>query len=53
MGRANIESVTAYVSPDTKNLLAQWAKEEKRSVSFLIAQLIEDAVKNRQQEATP
>ncbi len=42
------ESVQTYVSPEIKKKLEEWAKEEQRSISFLVAKLITDAVETRE-----
>lgn len=38
------ENLTVYLEPELKEKLAQWAKEEKRSMAFLAAAAIEKAV---------
>lgn len=38
------EAVTVYLEPELKEKLAQWAKEEKRSMAFLAAEAIERAI---------
>ena len=42
------ESVTTYIPADVKEKLVKWAKEEDRSVSYLVARLIVEAVKERE-----
>jgi predicted transcriptional regulator len=38
------ESLTVYLSPEVKAKLAEWAKQDQRSMSFLAAKLITEAV---------
>lgn len=38
------ESLTVYLSPEVKVKLAEWAKQEQRSMSFLAAKLITEAI---------
>ena len=42
------ESVTTYIPADVKEKLVKWAKEEDRSVSYLVARLIAEAVEERE-----
>ncbi len=44
MSSSRGESVTTYVPPEIKRKLEAWAKKEQRSISFLVAQLIINAV---------
>jgi len=45
------ESVQTYVPKKTKQKLEDWAKEEQRSISFLVAQIIEKAIAERAAKA--
>jgi predicted transcriptional regulator len=45
MSSSRGEAVTTYVPPEIKRKLEAWAKKEQRSISFLVAQLIVNAVK--------
>ena len=47
------ESVTTYIPADVKEKLVQWAKEEDRSVSYLVAKLIVEAVEEREKGQSP
>lgn len=49
------ESVQTYVPPEIKRKLEKWAEEEQRSISFLVAQILTDAIAARenQQNGTP
>ncbi len=42
--------VTAYISPEMKKELEEWADEEERSMSWLVAKLIEEALLRRRQQ---
>jgi predicted transcriptional regulator len=44
------ESVQTYVSPEIKRKLEEWAAEEQRSISFLVAQILIDAIATREAE---
>jgi len=52
MSSSKGESVTTYVPPEVKRKLEAWAKDEKRSISFLVAQLIINAVDEREATST-
>jgi len=39
------DSITVYLEPEIHDALKEWAKQRKRSKSFVAAELIEDAVK--------
>lgn len=49
------ESVQTYLPPEIKRKLEEWAQEEQRSISFLVAQILMDAIatRNAQQNETP
>ena len=47
------ESVTTYIPADVKEKLMKWAKEEDRSVSYLVAKLIVKAVEEREKGQSP
>jgi hypothetical protein len=48
------ESVQTYVPLEIKKKLEDWAQEEERSISFLVAKLITEAVEAREaQHKTP
>jgi len=42
------ESVQTYVPLEIKKKLEDWAQEEERSISFLVAKLITEAVEARE-----
>ncbi|MBD2054468.1 ribbon-helix-helix protein, CopG family [Oculatella sp. FACHB-28] len=41
------EPLTVYLPPEVKEALQKWAEEEERSMSFLAAKAIIEAVKSR------
>ena len=47
------ESVTTYIPADVKEKLVKWAKEEDRSISYLVARLIVEAVEEREKGQSP
>lgn len=49
MGRRQLEAVAVYVTAEVKQQLEQWAEEEERSVSWIVAKLINDAIAQKQQ----
>lgn len=46
-GKTDLERVVAYVPPELKRELEEWAKVEERSVSWLVAKLIDKALQER------
>ncbi|MEO1764276.1 MAG: CopG family transcriptional regulator [Cyanobacteria bacterium J06629_18] len=42
-----MESVTTYVPPEIKRNLEKWAKEEDRSISYLVARLITETINEK------
>lgn len=46
-GKTDLERVVAYVPPELKKELEEWAKVEERSVSWLVAKLIDKALQER------
>lgn len=50
MGKRQSEVVTAYLSADEKAELVKWAEREERSVSWLVARLIREAIANNQRQ---
>jgi hypothetical protein len=49
-GKRKLEAVTAYLEPDLKAVLEEWAKSESRSLSSLVVYLLSQAAKERQQD---
>lgn len=40
-GKTYLDRVVAYIPPELKKELEEWAKEDERSVSWLVGKLIE------------
>jgi predicted RNA-binding protein len=49
-GKTDLDRVVAYVPPEWKQELESWADAEERSVSWLVAKLIDKALKERRQQ---
>lgn len=49
-GKTDLDRVVAYVPPEWKQELENWADAEERSVSWLVAKLIDKALKERRQQ---
>jgi hypothetical protein len=49
-GKTELDRVVAYVSADRKRELEEWAAAEERSVSWLVAKLIDQALQERRQQ---
>jgi len=45
--RRKTEAIAVYIKKEIKEELEQWAEEEDRSVSYLVAKLIEKALEER------
>ena len=48
-----MESVTTYIPAEIKRKLEEWAKLEERSISYLVAKLITEAVAERDEQKPP
>ena len=46
-GKTDLERVVAYVPPEWKRELEAWAEKEERSVSWLVAKLVDRALQER------
>lgn len=51
-GKTLLSGVTTYISPELKAELEAWAKEEERSISWLLAKLIENKLQERRQKVS-
>ncbi|BAZ26406.1 hypothetical protein NIES4073_73130 [Kalymmatonema gypsitolerans NIES-4073] len=49
-GKTLLSGVTTYISPELKAELEAWAQEEERSISWLLAKLIENKLQERRQK---
>jgi molybdopterin-guanine dinucleotide biosynthesis protein A len=52
-GRRKADMVSVYLSPELKTELEQWAIEEERSVSWLMAKLADKAIKLKKEGKNP
>ena len=52
-GKTDLDRVVAYVPSERKRELQEWAEAEERSVSWLVAKLIECALQERRQQQSP
>lgn len=52
-GKTLLSGVTTYISPELKAELEAWAQEEERSISWLLAKLIENKLQERRQKISP
>ena len=48
-GKTDLERVVSYVPSEWKQELAEWAEAEERSVSWLVAKLIDKALQERRE----
>lgn len=49
-GKTDLERVVAYVPPEWKKELEQWAEDEERSISWIVAKLIDKGLQERQHD---
>ncbi len=49
-GKTDLERVVAYIPAEWKKELEQWAKEDERSVSWVVGKLIDKALQERRKE---
>ncbi|AFY57478.1 hypothetical protein Riv7116_5080 [Rivularia sp. PCC 7116] len=49
-GKTNLDRVVAYIPPEWKKELEEWAEEDERSVSWLVAKLIDKALQERREQ---
>jgi len=47
------ESVQTYLPPEAKRELEAWAAQEQRSISFLVAQILMEALASRRAQNEP
>jgi hypothetical protein len=52
-GKTDLDRVTAYVPPEWKQELEEWAEAEERSVSWLVSKLIGSALQERREKSQP
>jgi predicted transcriptional regulator len=49
-GKTDLDRVVAYIPAELKQELQEWADTEERSVSWVVAKLIDRAVRERKQQ---
>ncbi|AGF52981.1 ssl0511 [Synechocystis sp. PCC 6803] len=49
-GKTDLERVVAYIPAERKRELEEWAQTDERSVSWLVAKLIDKALQERRQQ---
>ncbi|QHV01165.1 CopG family transcriptional regulator [Synechocystis sp. CACIAM 05] len=49
-GKTDLERVVAYIPAERKRELEEWAETDERSVSWLVAKLIDKALQERRQQ---
>lgn len=52
-GKTDLERVVAYVPPEWKRELEAWAEAEERSVSWLVAKLVDQVLQERRKQQNP
>ena len=52
-GKTDLERVVAYVPPEWKKELEEWAETEERSVSWMVAKLVDKALQERRSQEVP
>ncbi|MBD1996613.1 CopG family transcriptional regulator [Leptolyngbya sp. FACHB-541] len=52
-GKTDLDRVTAYVPPEWKQELEEWAEAEERSISWLVSKLIGSALQERREKSQP
>lgn len=49
-GKTDLDRVVAYIPSDRKRELEEWAQADERSVSWLVAKLIDQALQERRKQ---
>ena len=49
-GKTELDRVVAYIPPDSKKELEEWAKSDERSVSWLVSKLIDKALREHRSQ---
>lgn len=52
-GKTDLDRVVAYIPPEWKRELEEWAKTDERSVSWVVAKLIDKALQERRNQQHP
>ncbi len=49
-GKTNLDRVVTYIPPEWKKELEEWGEADERSVSWLVAKLIDKALQERREQ---
>ena len=49
-GKTNLDRVVTYIPPEWKKELEEWGEADERSVSWLVAKLIDQALQERREQ---
>jgi hypothetical protein len=49
-GKTDLDRVVAYIPPEWKKELEEWAQADERSVSWLVSKLIDKALQERRKQ---
>ena len=49
-GKTDLDRVVAYIPPEWKKELEEWAETDERSVSWVVSKLIEKALSERRKQ---
>ncbi len=49
-GKRKLELIAVYITKEKKVALEEWATSQERSVSWIVAKLIDKALRDRQQQ---
>lgn len=52
-GKTDLDRVVAYIPSEWKRELEEWAEVEERSVSWMVAKLIDKALQDRREQQSP
>ena len=52
-GKTDLDRVVAYIPSEWKKELEEWAAADERSVSWLVAKLIDKALQERRNQQSP
>ncbi len=52
-GKTDLDRVVAYIPSGWKKELEEWAEADERSVSWLVAKLIDKALQERRKQQSP
>ncbi len=52
-GKTDLDRVVAYIPTEWKKELEEWAEADERSVSWVVAKLIDKALQERRNQQSP